>query len=199
MSNAILPSFPGLTWNVVRKPQWSTVTKTSVSGREFRAAQYSYPIWRYKLTYEVLRSTSALPEMQQLAAFFNARGGSADTWLYSDPDDNAVTSQGFGTADGTTKSFQLVRSFGGFTEPVFDVAGTPSVYVSGTLKATPADYSINSAGLVTFVNAPARNAPLTWTGAFYWRCRFLQDTLEFNQFMRQFWDLKTLEFTTVKP
>ena len=31
----------------------------------------------------------------------------------------------------------------------------------------------SSTGMVTFVTAPAAAAALTWTGAFYWRCRFL--------------------------
>lgn len=202
MSNAVLPTFPGLAWNVARKPQWSTVTKTSVSGREFRAAQYSYPIWRYKLTYEVLRASGALPEMQQLAAFFNARGGSWDTWLYSDPDDCAVTAQQFGMGDGLTKNFQLVRAFGGFTEPVFDVdttQGLAQIYVAGALKAKDVDYVLSQSGMVVFVVPPANGAAITWSGRFYWRCRFLQDQLEFNQFLKQLWDLKTLEFTTVKP
>lgn len=199
MSNSVFPSFPGLTWNVVRRPKWSTVTKKSVSGREFRAAQYSYPIWEYKLSFEVLRARSALPEMQQLAAFFNARQGSYDTWLYTDPDDNTVTTQLFGTGDGVTTQFQLVRAFGGYTEPVFDVNGSPSIYKAGTLQTISTHYTISSSGLVTFVTAPTVGQALTWTGSFYWRCRFMQDQLEFNQFMRQLWELKTLEFTTVKP
>ena len=199
MSNAVFPTMPGLSWNVVRRPRWSTVVKQSVSGREFRAAQFSYPIWEYELSYEVLRGSSALPEVQQLIAFFNARSGSYDTFLYTDPDDKSATAQQFGTGDGTTKSFQLVRAFGGYTEPVYDVKGTPSIYVAGSLKATPADYSISSTGLVTFVNAPTSGQILTWTGNFYWRCRFMQDEAEFTQFLWQLWELKRLTFRTVKP
>lgn len=199
MSNAVFPSLPGLTWNVVRRPRWSTVTKKSVSGREFRAAQYSYPIWEYRLAYEVLRGRSALPEMQQLAAFFNARQGSFDTFLYTDPDDSSVTAQQFGTGDGTTTQFQLVRAFGGYTEPVFDLNGAPQVYKAGVLQTAGTNYMLDSAGLLTWVTAPTAGQALTWTGSYYWRCRFMQDAADFNQFMRQLWELKSLEFTTVKP
>jgi uncharacterized protein (TIGR02217 family) len=197
MSNSILPSFPGLTWNVMRTPIFNTAVKSSVSMREFRASLTAYPVWQYKLTYEVLRARSALPEMQQLAGFFLQRSGSFDTWLYTDPDDNTVALQGFGVGDGTTTQFQLVRSFGGFTEPIYDINGTPSIYKAGVLQGS--GYSINATGLVTFTVAPTGGQALTWTGSYYFRCRFLKDQLEFNQFMKQFWELRTMEFKTVKP
>jgi len=135
--------------------------------------------------------------MQQLAGFFLQRSGSFDTWLYTDPDDNTVALQGFGVGDGTTTQFQLVRSFGGFTEPIYDINGTPSIYKAGVLQGS--DYSINATGLVTFTVAPTGGQALTWTGSYYFRCRFLKDQLEFNQFMKQFWELRTMEFKTVKP
>lgn len=199
MSNAVFPSFPGLTWNIIRRPRWSTVTKKSVSGREFRSAQFSYPLWEYKLSFEVLRARSALPEMQQLAAFFNARQGSFDDFLYSDPDDNSVTLQGFGMGNGSTTQFQLVRAFGGYTEPVFSLNSAPLIYVNGVLQTVTTNYTVSSTGLVTFVTPPGNGLALTWSGTYYWRVRFMQDAIDFNQFMRQLWELKTLEFTTVKP
>lgn len=197
MSDAVLPSFPGLAWNVARSPVFHTIIKPSVSGREFRAAQYVSPRWKYKLSYEVLRARSALLEMQQLAAFFNACAGSYDTFLYLDPDDKTATAAVFGTGDNSTTAFQLLRPFGGFTEPVYALLGSPSIYKNGVLQAS--GYTISSTGVVTFATAPATGVTLTWTGTFYWRCRFVQDQLEFNQFMKNFWDLRALEFITVKP
>lgn len=199
MSNAVFPTLPGLAWNVTRTPVWSTVVKTSASGREFRSQMYSYPIWRYSMSFEVLRANAAFPEMQQLVAFFNSVNGSFDTFLYNDPDDNATLSQGLGTGDGTTKTFQLVRYFGGYTEPVWDVNGAPLVYVNGVLQTLTTHYTISATGLITFVTAPPVGQAVAWTGNFYWRCRFLQDSLEFNQFMRQLWELRQVQFTTVKP
>lgn len=358
MSNVVFTPPPGLSWNVNRRPRWSTVTKKSVSGREFRAAQYSYPVWEYKMSFEVLRARSALPEMQALAAFFNARQGSYDTFLYIDPDDNAVTQQSLGVADGVGIQYQLLRAFGGYVEPVLDVyawnvftscfggivsfnyapwsqdlsnaawtkvncsatanaaldptgvtsgasvltrsatgnhyafqtvgftananktftfsvwlklgtltgqvalrlrdgAGASDIAsafhtvtgswarytVTGTFGASPAanvqiyidpandagaagdtlqvwgaqlelgstassgtfinsssaySWTLGNNGVITFSYPPPAGAALTWTGNFYWRCRFMQDAADFNQFMRQLWELKTLEFTTVK-
>lgn len=197
MSNLVLPSFPGLSWGVQRRPVWSTTVKTSVSGREYRRQNYTYPRWKYKLSYEVLRARPSLQEMQTLAAFFNKHSGSFDSWLYKDPDDHVVSGQQIGVGNGTNTFFQLVRSFGGFTEPVTEPDATlgVTVYVNGV--SVPGNF--NSTGGVTLLSAPAAGAVVTWTGEFFWRCRFLADELDFEQFMYQFWKLGTLEFITVKP
>lgn len=199
MSNAVFPVMPGLTWDITRIPVWSTTVKTSVSGREFRSANFSYPRYRYKMVYSVLRQTAAFPEMAQLAGFFNACGGSFDSFLLTDPDDNTVTLQAIGLGDGANKLFQLVRSFGGFVEPVYDVNGTPSIYINGVLRTVGTDYTISSSGLVTFVVAPGAGLVVAFSGSYYRRMRFEQDTAEFTQFMQKLWSLQTLQLLSVKP
>jgi uncharacterized protein (TIGR02217 family) len=190
MSNRILPALPGLSWNVTRRPVWSTRIHTAVSGREARFRRWSYPKWSYRLGYEVLRANAALAELQQLVGFFNSHGGSAESWLYEDPNDRQATAQQFGVGDGVKASFQLVRAYGGYTEPVFELDGVPTVFVNGVPQP---NFSI-VAGLVTFNTPPAAGAVLTWTGRYFWRVRFLQDQLEFNEFMRQLFELKSMEF-----
>jgi uncharacterized protein (TIGR02217 family) len=159
-----------------------------------RAALQSYPLWTFKLSYEVLRAAAAYSELQTLAGFFLSVKGSYDSFLYSDPTDNTVTAQAFGVGDGATQQFQLVRAWGSFVEPTMAINGTPSIYVGGVLKTLITDYTIDGLGMVTFVTAPASSAALTWTGSYYYRCRFTNDAAEFNQMMRDLWELKTLEF-----
>lgn len=195
MSNAVFPTLPGLKWGVIKKPMWSTKVQRAASGKELRASFYSYPEYQYTLSYEVLRG-NGLGEIQQLIGFFNARQGSFDSFLYRDPDDNSITSQSFGLGDGVQTKFQLVRLYGGFVEPVLALNGTPSIYVNGTLTTT--GFTIDSYGLVTFTTPPAVGAVLTWTGQFYWRCRFIQDSTEFEQFLYQLWSNKLVEFKTLK-
>lgn len=193
MSEILLPSLPGLEWPVHRQPEWVTRTQESVSGREIVTARQSFPRWRYSLSYEFLRAS----ECQQLLAFFNARQGRFDTFLFNDLNDNSATAQQFGTGDGTTVKFQLLRSLGGILEPVFALNGAPLIYKNGVLQSA-ATYSISTNGVVTFNTAPATGAALTWTGLFYWRCRFLQDAADMQQFAGNLWALKKLEFRTVK-
>jgi uncharacterized protein (TIGR02217 family) len=195
MGNAVFPTFPGLTWNVTKTPQWSTRVQRVASGRELRASLFTRPLWGIKLSYEVLRA-NGLQELQQLVGFFNARQGSFDSFLYADPDDSSVTQALFGTGDGSAKQFQLLRSFGGFSEPVVALQGVPTIFVNGAQSAG-ATADLNS-GIVTFAAAPAAGAALTWSGSFYWRVRFAKDSIEFNQFMKQLWEAKTVELISVK-
>lgn len=197
MSDAVFPSLPGLKWNIKRASLWKTLKQEFVSGKEMSVALMTYPNRRYSLAYEVLRA-GAEAELQTLEGFFNARQGSHDTFLYDDPDDNAVTDQSFGTGNGTQTVFYLARTRGGFTEPVQALNGAPVIKVAGVTKATPADYSISATGAVTFTSAPANGAALTWTGSYYWRCKFLQDAAEFDQFLQDLWSLQRIEFRTVK-
>jgi uncharacterized protein (TIGR02217 family) len=198
VSNQVLPDLPGRRWPFSRAPVHSTTIKTSVSGREYRRQNWSYPRYEYKFGYEVLRQAGAYTELAQMLGFVNSRGGSFDSFLYTDADDSTVALQQIGVGNGSTQAFQLIRSFGGYLEPVWDVNGAPSIYVDGSLQTLTTHYTIDSAGLVTFVTAPTAGKVVAWTGSFYWRCRFLKDGAEFSKFMVGLWELADLGMITVK-
>jgi uncharacterized protein (TIGR02217 family) len=198
MSNALFPTLPGLGWSVIRTPMWSTNIQHTTSGREIRTAFFSYPIYKYSLTYEVLRQGAAFLEWQALMGFFNARNGAFDSFLLDDPNDNTVAAMPFGTGDAVDTTFQLGRTLGGFFEPVFNTHATPQIFKNGVLQTVVTHYTISSSGLVTFVTAPAAAAVLTWTGTYYWRVRFNDDTVDFENFMSQFWAAKKVDLVTVK-
>lgn len=197
MSNAVFPTLPGLKWGLTKTPVWSTKVQQAASGRELRASYFSYPLWKFSLGYEVLRA-NALAELQTLIGFFNARQGSFDSFLYEDPDDKSVSNQVFGVAATGQTQYQLARDFGGFVEPVIAPKGTPVIMVAGVPKVAGTDYTISSSGLVNFITALTAGQSLSWTGEFYFRCRFLHDTTEFEQFMRHLWAAKKIEFQSVK-
>ena len=197
MSDLVYPVLPGLMFGATKAPIWSTVLKTAASGREYRASLFQVPRYRYTLQYEFLRDQVAYTELPTLLSFFNQVGGNWDSFLFSDPDDNAVTAQAFGIGDGTTLVFQLVRTLGSFVEPVYCPQAGASIYVNGTL--TGGATVSTATGLVTFTTAPAGGAALTWSGSSYWRCRFDLETLEFSKFMQDLWDAKRVTLITVKP
>lgn len=188
---------PGIKWGSTKTPIWSTKVQKSASGRELRAAYYSQPIWKFSLSYEVLRA-NALAELQTLVGFFNARQGSFDSFLYEDPEDNTAVQESFGITSSTTQSYQLLRALGGHLEAVIALKGTPSIYVNGVLKTAGTDYTLSAAGVVTFTAAQTNGKSLTWSGGFYRRVRFLQDSADFERFMHQLWSLKKIEFQTTK-
>ncbi|HFC8533037.1 TPA: DUF2460 domain-containing protein [Neisseria lactamica] len=198
MGNAIFPTFPGLKWGRKKTAVWSTGTQKSASGREFRTAYYTYPQWRFSLSFEVLRTKASVNELEQLAGFFNARKGSFESFLYEDPTDNAVTDQAIGnTVQGVTR-YQLVRSMGGFIEPVLAVKERPAVKVGGVALTYGRDYTVTDKGVLVF-NAPQPPGRLiTWTGGFYFRVRFTSDTIDFENVLGSLWTAKKIEFTSVK-
>ena len=196
MSNAIFPALPGLAFGTIMAPTFNTSVQRSTSGKEQRAAFQAYPLWNLTLIYEFLRDAAAYAELQTLAGFFLARQGQFDSFLFTNPGDKSVTSMAFGTGDGSTTAFQLTRAYGGggftFVEPVMNLNGAPLIYVNGVLKTAGTDYNIGSTGICTFTSAPASAAALTWSGSFYYRCRFLLDSADFTQFMNGLWELKKL-------
>lgn len=196
MSNAIFPSLIGLAWNVTKRPEFNTKVHRSVSGMEARAALMAYPLWTFQLSYEVLRDGGLGSDYDQLVGFFVARNGSFDSFLYIDPTDSSVIDQQIGIGDGVTTKFQLLRGIGAisiFQEPINNVNSLTNVKDNGTVVSS-SNYTINSSGLVTFNTAPASGHVITWTGTYYYRCRFAQDIADFNLMITNLWELKKLEF-----
>ena len=201
MSQAVLPALIGIKWDIVRKPAYNTKIQRAVSGKEYRAAYMQYPLVSFTLAYDVLRDASAYLELQTLCGFFLARQGSYDSFLYTDPNDKEVIDEVFGVGTGAQTTFQLIRTYGagGFTAVdtvenvnlITEIAddGTPVPEGSGSPH-----YTLGSTGIITFSAAPTAGHVLTWSGTYYYRCRFLADTLDFANFMSGFWDLKQLQF-----
>lgn len=198
MGNAVFPKLPGLKWGVKKTPVWSTKIQKSASGREMRAAYYSYPLWKFSLSFEVLRTRTSVNELEQLAGFFNARRGSFESFLYEDPTDNQVADQLIGrVVQGQTK-YQLVRAFGDFVEPVLALKGNPEINVNGRLMRKGTDYALTDTGQVVFQTPLTAGHNITWSGGFYFRVRFLQDAADFENFIGHLWAARRIEFQSVK-
>lgn len=188
MSNAVLPSYPGIAWPVKRKSMFNTKVLSAQTGREFRASFTSYPKYTIDLTFDYL----SLADWKSLLGFFNQRRGRFDSFLFEDINDKSVVAQSIGTGTGSQTTFQLVRVLGGFTEPCENINGTPSIYLNGVLQVS--GYTISATGVVTFSAAPSLGVAITWTGDYYWRVRFDQDSSEFEENMKHFFSNKKLSF-----
>ncbi len=201
MSTSVLPPLVGLGFDVVRTLLWDTVVQQSLSGKETRFARQTYPRWKWDLAYNVLRSGANYTELQQLAGFFNLRQGQFDTFLYQDADDNSVTGQPVATGDGTTTGFQLIRSFGGFVEPVLAPNTVSAVYINGVVQTS--GFSISawgsaSPGVITFASAPAIGAAVTVDFTYYFPVRMSADSVSFNMFLSGYYKAKKFGFISVK-
>lgn len=196
------PSFPSikLLMPLKRKPMWSSLKQKAISGRQTRISLWSYPCWQYEVKTEVLRTASAFAEYQSLVGFFNSLNAGVGMFTYNDPSDNTATAQGFGVGDGATTVFQLVRTLGGYTEPVFaPITVSISAQTSGgTTAVSSSAYSIGPTGAVTFTTAPAAGTTVLWTGTFAWLCQFDDDEMATQQDFASIWSADGIKFTTVK-
>jgi hypothetical protein len=199
----VFPSLPGITYPVKYTVQWDTVKHDALSGKRIRISNWTYPIHKYDMPLSFLRRDSVYgsteDEFAVLIDFINSVQGAAQLWAYNDPNDNSVSNQDFGQGNGTTTSFQLVRSLGGFTEPVFIINGTPSITVAGTPTSS---FTVSTYGVVTFNSAPASGAALVWVGGnnpdYYWPVRFDDDTTDLSNFVQNLFDCKSLKFSSEK-
>ncbi len=199
MTLPVFPSLKGLSFPAKRTPKWSTLHQESVSGQDNPIQLWSYPRWAYELTFNILRSDNVNLEWQELAAFYNLVGGSAGVFQFTDPDDNAVTNQQFGIGDGVTQSFPLVRTMTGagsfsFVEPVFAPTSV-TAYINGVQNN---GWTLGTQGMLNWIGVPPSGGVLTWTGTFNWLCRFDEDAAGFEKFMYQFWNFRSVKFTTIK-
>ncbi len=297
----LYPSLVGLAWPVTVAPVWNAQVQKTVTGRVVAATYQTYPLYKFTLQYNVLTAT----DFNTLLAFFNQQQGNVTPfWFDAGPGQDTVSAQAIGSGDGVTTTFTLLRSYGGFAEPVGAANGTPTVYAGGTsvpsgainAPGTPslsqvsggtiaattyyvktayaqvtgqlsaasveaslavsADYllkvaspaaesgatqyavyagtasgaevyqatvnigtawtmpaggiattgasppSANGTGwsvsgnLLTFNSAPSAGVVLTWTGSYYFQCRFAKGTADIEQFMAQLYKTKTVSLET---
>lgn len=207
MSVQVFPSLPGLGWDVERTPMWNNIVQESQSGKELRLANWTYPRWKWSLGFNLLRqgnvNGTAYTELSTLAGFYNARQGSFDSFLYTDASDNSVTGQALGLGDASTTTFQLVRTFGGFVEPITAPNVVSKVYVNGVDKVgfwTVSNWGTASPGVITFTGGyiPPAAAVITADFTYYWPCRFVDDSISFTNFITNMYEGKKIAFISLK-
>ena len=200
-----LPSLAGLSWSRHKKPGFSTRVASHVSGREVRVALMSYPLYEFEVVYSGLASSATAAfaglgssSLQNLMGFFLQLQGQFGTFLYADPDDNTVTGEAFATGNSSTTSFTMMRSLGGFLEPVGWVTTVANVYLNGTAQS-PSSYSLTTPNSLVFTSAPASGATVSADFSYAFNCRFLDDQMDFEEFMASLWRLESMKFRSVKP
>lgn len=166
MSLPIFPTLPGLTFTVVKTPEFDTLVMTSPNHYEVRIQQMINPIWSWTLIYDFLHdffwgSFTTVSELRTMMGFFSQVGGKAGSFLFTDPDDyNVGPALVSGTPNTPLAQLSLVtdgignwyspiqRTLNGvFYEDVTDLNGAIAVYLNGTLKTITTDYTVGGPGL----------------------------------------------------
>jgi uncharacterized protein (TIGR02217 family) len=216
VSSLIFPQVAGISGlEVNRNYVWKTSVQGAVSGKDTALALRQYTLVHYELVVNLLRHNQTPSELLQVQGIYNAMKGRGDTFLYNDPEFNTITAGNaaqygvFGVGDGTTLVFQLLATFqnaGGPGAPEMIQNGNPANWSGAVLydNGTPissANYAIGPTGIVTFGagHAPAAGHTLTWSGSWYYRCRFDEDEVVWSKFMTVgLWNVKKLAFTSKK-
>lgn len=205
MSDLLFPTLRGLQYPISKTPTWNTIKTKTVTGLPTFLQCYTYPWYEFKLSFAYLEDdNSESDDIRSLLGFFNRVGGAGQSFLFADStfEDNSVTNQAFGTGDGFSKSFRLTHTYGEFTEYVFGLLSTP--VITSTLNGTTTTLTVNTDftwdtnALITFTTAPTSGAVLRWTGDWYYRCHFKEDTAEFQQLFYRGWGLDSLEMESIK-
>lgn len=216
-----LPTFnPGVTlaWSVIKTVNWGTRMQRSVSGREVRVSDFTYPVWNYTLTWEVLRDAwdlrsgvygvgpafpiggSAFYELANIINFFNSVRGAAMAFQWNDPSDmdtsdlgpttptGGGTAQVLGVGDGVTTQFKIV---GVQLSPVIP---TLIRFVTPSTIGYTVDY--NNA-LINFASAPGIGVTVSIGMQYNQMVRFKADTAESEEFYYQLYTMKKLELMSV--
>lgn len=211
MSTSVLPVLKGLQYPVSRKPMFKSSKPQSISGKETAIARWAYPRYQWTLSWSLLRQGTiqgvAFTEFQQLESFFETLKGGFDSWLYTDPNDNAVVNQAIGVGDGSTSNFQLPRAFGGVAIPVLapNLSIAPVIKVNGS-TIPGSGYNItawgttdpNGPGVLEFGSPPAGSAVITGSFSYYFPVRFDEDSMDFSLFTKQMYELSKTTFTSIK-
>lgn len=200
MTIPTFPTLPGLTYPAIRSPIWLTDREESISGKQARYALRNVPLWHWELPFSFLRTSTQYNEWQSLVSFYNTLYGSQGLFQFRDDQDYLAASQSFGSGDGVSTAFQLLRTGptagGTFVESVYAPSTVTLVTVAGT-TLTSTQYSVSTGGIINFSSgAPAAAAALVWSGSYNWLCRFDDDNLNLSRFVSNLYELPSLKFTS---
>jgi uncharacterized protein (TIGR02217 family) len=194
MSYVIMPALPlSMAKGLRKNPNFNTVFQKVAAGRGNASFSLQpYPTYDFEFDMDRITGNEALTS-STVASFLGTQmacQGRNNLFLFTDPQDSAVSYANSGmlnvtpgaaapmgtTGDGTSTQFQLARSIGGLAWDVLqNLNGSITVKVNGSVVVPS---SVSSTGVVTFSSAPASSATLTWTGSFYFLCRFAEDTVD---------------------
>lgn len=176
-------------------PRWRTEIVALASGYETRNARWSSS----RRHYNAGTGVRSLDDLSFLTAFFEERGGRRFGFRFLDPadsssglpgDEHGPTDQAIGTGDGSTDTFQLIKTYGAGHAPVDrviakPVAGTVRIAVDGLQADLDTEFSVDeTSGLVSFLPpaVPAEGATITAGYRFHVPVRFDTDDLKIDHF-----------------
>lgn len=216
----IFPVLSPLAWSVKKTPSILAKPSRAVSGREVQILRAVYPRFEFTLTYggeawlreQTQNITPYAPlsgdvELAKLSGLFMQCLGAKGEFYYDDPDDDSRLAQAVGVGNGIQTTFPLFFSWGtgpfspSLTLPVLGINTIDAVYFNGVRQFS--GFSLDSTNTKLVFSSPPGlvgivGPTITADFHFYWRCRFLADLEEYEQWAKNLWENRELKFQSVK-
>jgi len=214
-----MPALPiSMAKGLKKSPIYNTVLQKTACNRGNASASLTpFRSFAFEFDLDAVQGNEALltSVTEQFNGVLALCCGRAGTFLFTDAQDNAVTQANSGmlnvtpgaafpmspNGDGVSTQFQLARSIGGVAWDIIQqLNGTPKIYINDVQTYA---FSISN-GLVTFnpsVEVPPNNASLTWSGSYYYLCRFDEDTVNAVRMFTtnsgaDLWNVDSIKFTS---
>ena len=187
-------------------PEYSTNILTTISGHEKRNVNWLHA----RRKYNVMHGVKTKEQMDILLAFFHNCHGKATGFRYKDWSDFNANLQLLATADGTERSFQLIKTYElganivtrKITKPVYNSVQIFAKSKNNNLRGANelfkiSDFSVDySNGTIEFIKPPASGLQLFATFEFDVPARFDTDLLKasFDDYGTHSWsDISIIE------
>jgi len=183
-----LPSYP-----LIKIPTFDTKIIEYNTGVEQRIKRHNEVKFKFKIQHDHITQV----EMEEIANFFITCRGAYSPFWFKDLS-LSITSNQIGTGTNSATAFQLIRSFGDYEKNVIKVDSSMfTVWLDDVLQSAPTDFTLNNSGVVTFASAPSSGAVITATHDFYFLVRFAVDAVNYEYFLHQLFNQRSVEFIEI--
>ncbi len=165
-------------------PSFQNVIQESVAGTEQRIRVWAKCRGEWDISYTIMNTAETSGTFRAVVALFRAHFGNLYPFPFKDWGDFELTNEIIGAGDGSDKTFQITKTY----DPSQILLATPGtrtyvreiylprpglvVKVNGVTMTPTTQYTVDSAGLITFVTAPPSGHAITVTGEFDVPVRF---------------------------
>lgn len=217
----IFPHLPVEAFPVTKRPTFAGWEHRSVTGKQYQTARQAYPNWEFDLQYtddswlrertqniSLYAPNSPHVEFEALSQLFLSCFGNYGEFWYDDPEDDSRFDQPIATADGVTFSYRIMRTWGlvgslARLEPVGGVdLSRPIVVYLDAVPVSVSNYTVSNAtggSFLTFKFVPTAGQAITMDLYFYYRCRWVEDGQQYDQWAYNLFNLGKARFRSVKP
>ena len=217
----VFPFLPVQGFPVHKRPVFTSWQHRSVTGKQYQTFRQVYPNWQFELQYAqdswlreqtqnivLFSPNSPYVEFETISQLFLSCQGKFGEFYYDDLEDDSRLGEDIGVGDSSTQHFRISRTWGSGAlariEPVggINLGGITNVYLNGGAAISPSLYTVTNdldGSHLNFITPPGSGVVITMDFSFYYRCRWMDDVEQYDQWARNLWNFGKCSFQSVKP